>query len=107
MAEGTIVLIGGGGHALVVAEGARLAGLQVAGFFDDDPRAALAGDTRWLGAIGDWRTSRSADGVIVALGSLARRSAMVAGSQGSADADRFRTVIHPSAIASAGARIGP
>jgi len=36
-----VVLIGGGGHAVVVAEAAHLAGLTLAGFLDDSPEAAL------------------------------------------------------------------
>lgn len=37
-----IVLIGGGGHAVVVAEAAQMAGLTLAGFLDDNPSAAIA-----------------------------------------------------------------
>jgi len=36
-----VVLIGGGGHALVVAEALRAAGLEPAGFYDDNPLARL------------------------------------------------------------------
>lgn len=36
-----LIVIGGGGHALVVAEAARLAGFDVLGFLDDDENAPL------------------------------------------------------------------
>lgn len=38
----SLVLIGGGGHAVVVAEAATLVGVKIAGFLDDNPSAALA-----------------------------------------------------------------
>ena len=37
-----LVILGGGGHALVVAEAAFLAGQPIAGFLDDNPAAPLA-----------------------------------------------------------------
>lgn len=37
-----IILIGGGGHAVVLAEAAQLAGLTLAGYLDDSPSAAVA-----------------------------------------------------------------
>lgn len=74
--HGDIVLVGGGGHSLVVAEAARRAGLNVSGFVDDradavlghgsgsiarlGPVGALPGLrlTAWHLAIGDVRTRR-------------------------------------------------
>lgn len=37
-----LILLGGGGHALVVAEAAQTFGTPIAGFFDDHPAAASA-----------------------------------------------------------------
>lgn len=49
----TIVLIGGGGHALVVAEAARLLGLEIAGVMDDraDAPAVVKCGLRHLGGL--------------------------------------------------------
>lgn len=102
---GRIVLIGGGGHALVVAEAARLAGMQIAGFLDDDSAAALGSDAKRLGTLTDW--SAAADcGLVIALGDLARRRAVIAKAAGSGAAERFETITHPSAVVSPGAKIG-
>ena len=79
-----IVLVGGGGHAMVVAEAALLSRYPVAGFLDDDPAAPLSAilidlphpfptpahlgglveverlvDRHWIIAVGDLRTRRS------------------------------------------------
>ena len=102
---GRIVLIGGGGHALVVAEAARLAGLELAGFLDDDAAAALASDANRLGGLTDWSAVPGC-GLIIALGDLARRRAVIARAAGSGAAERFATITHPSAIVSPGAKIG-
>lgn len=101
------MLVGGGGHALVVAEAALTAGYTLAGFLDDAPEPALAGldepPTRLgglgeLGAIGDrhW---------ILAVGSLARRRALLEDHAASGH-DRAAIVLHPAAAVSASARIG-
>ncbi len=68
-----IRLIGGGGHGLVVAHTAGLAGLQVEGFYDDNPRAACGVKLGlpWLGVVGDG--AGSASPVILAIGDLAAR----------------------------------
>ncbi len=79
-----LVLVGGGGHAMVVAEAALLSRYPVAGFLDDDPAAPLSAilidlphpfptpahlgglveferlvDRHWIIAVGDLRTRRS------------------------------------------------
>ncbi|MCG3125174.1 MAG: putative acetyltransferase EpsM [Phycisphaerales bacterium] len=50
-----IVLIGGGGHALVVAEAARGRGQSLVGFYDDDPAAVASSKAglKHLGPIAD------------------------------------------------------
>ena len=51
---GTVLLIGGGGHAAVVADAMRALGLRIIGFLDDDPSAALPQSAR-LGPIDSLR----------------------------------------------------
>src|SRR5262249_38934089 len=65
--SGRIVLIGGGGHALVVAEAARLAGMDIAGFLDDASDAALAESVQRLGGLSDLASAGGA-GLILAVG---------------------------------------
>ena len=107
---GELVLIGGGGHALVVAEAAALAGRAVAGFFDDVPEAVLAKGTpaaKWLGgldrledledrqwtlALGDLHTRRVW---------LARLAALPAHKRG-----RPASVTHPAAVVAPSASVG-
>lgn len=112
-----VVLIGGGGHATVVAEAARLAGHAVIGFLDDNPAAPLAailidlphpfatpphlgplerlaaiGASAWIVALGDLRTRR---GVLKALAAQPPLNGHAA------------SVIHPTAFVSPSASIGP
>jgi acetyltransferase EpsM len=98
------VLIGGGGHALVVADAARRSGLEVAGFLDDDARASLAREARHLGGLFDWP---SGGRLVIALGCLPRRRSIIATGAASGAADRFMTITHPAAIVSTSATIGP
>ncbi|HYD00384.1 MAG TPA: acetyltransferase [Phycisphaerales bacterium] len=116
--RGPLVLIGGGGHAIVVAEAARVASPPhpIVGFLDDHPAAPLGailidlphphpapaclgpldavpmiGDNGWVVALGDLRSRRA---------SIKRMS--LAGGRG-----RAVTVVHPTAIVSPSALIGP
>ena len=105
-----LLLIGGGGHALVVAEAAALAGWSVAGFFDDNvspPLVAGRGDRESavprlgpldrLGAIED-------RGWIIAVGDLRFRRELIGRLRERASA--AATVVHPSAFVSPSADIG-
>ena len=95
-----LILIGGGGHALVVDEAAALEGYQPAGYYDDNPSCALAtrAKAKRLGALstvplpphGAW---------ILALGSLDLRRSIIErlGSSGAA------VVAHPHAFVAPGA----
>ncbi|MEC9373358.1 MAG: hypothetical protein VYC34_05910, partial [Planctomycetota bacterium] len=47
----SVVLVGGGGHAMVVAEAAIAAGRPLAGFIDDNAEADLAGLARRIGGM--------------------------------------------------------
>lgn len=96
-----LVLIGGGGHALVVADAAVLAGMRCTGFFDDNMEAAAstrlrlprAGDLldhvpaslRWIVAVGDVKLRRR----------ILDRLSIGA-----------TTVIHPRAVVARSARVG-
>jgi acetyltransferase EpsM len=105
---GRLILIGGGGHALVVADAAALAGWELAGFLDDDREAPLATHAPCLGPLA--RRPEPGTLLIIALGDLARRSNLIGPAPGFADAlppERYATVIHPSAIISPHSRIGP
>lgn len=131
-----LVLIGGGGHALVVAEAAALRGFRVAGFYDDAARADLAirlhvphlglleaippagpepRSDRQSGAAANLAASLTADAhaspgphakFMVALGSLALRARIVDRLGDGFDA-RAATVVHPSAIVHESAHLGP
>jgi sugar O-acyltransferase (sialic acid O-acetyltransferase NeuD family) len=101
MAEKSLVIIGGGGHGLVVGEAARLASFMVAGFYDDDPGAVLrtTGGLTHLGAIAgapgghDWT---------LGLGDISlRRTVLLRVNTG-----RGVTVVHPWAFVAPTARIG-
>lgn len=116
-----IVLLGGGGHAGVVAETARLAGRRLAGLLDDAPhpraagpglprlgplddREALAG-CEWLVALGDIALRRR---VIDALGAGAARPLVHPGATISPSASLGRgTWVGPGAVVHTGAAIAP
>lgn len=101
-----ITLIGGGGHAVVIAEAARLAGMHVAGCLDDDARPAAArepGAIPRLGSLAALEAVKTA--WICALGDVGARRRML---------DRLAamqlpaaTVVHPRAWVSPGATLGP
>lgn len=95
----TLVLIGGGGHALVVAEAAALAGLNPAGFLDDDTSAVLAsgeGALPWLGPLLAFdRAARQDTGFIIALGDLVARRELL--TQLVPFEHAATSVIHPAA----------
>lgn len=99
----SLTLIGGGGHALVVAEAAFDSGWTVAGFFDDDERAPLATLARWLGPVGSAAGLRARGGAaVLGVGDLAARSRLLGGLEGVT----WARVRHPSATVSRRAEIG-
>lgn len=99
-----LVLIGGGGHALVVAEAAALAGLDPSGFLDDDTQAVVAASAGlpWLGPL--LAFDRAARGFILALGDLAHRREII--HQITPFEDGATSVVHPAAIVSPSASLG-
>jgi sugar O-acyltransferase (sialic acid O-acetyltransferase NeuD family) len=105
-----LVLLGGGGHAAVVADAALAGGWSVVGFLDDDPdesRPGPAGLTR-LGAIDDLAT-------ILARASLARPGPKGHAAVGDPDLRRrwldaltdavAPAIVHPSAVVSRSAEL--
>lgn len=109
-----LILLGGGGHALVVAEAAELAGFTLAGFLDDNPNSPLAprGDRRpaapWLGNLEDPAPLRphldAGAAWIVAVGDIRLRARLLLAMTRRGEA---AAVVHPSAVVSPTARIGP
>lgn len=101
-----LVLLGGGGHASVAADVARAAGWSIAGFFDDDASRTLP-DLSRLGLIDDFplwaRSTNLTVEVHAAVGSADRRAAW-------SDLARdwpHPALVHPSAIVSDSAQLGP
>ena len=100
-----LAIIGGGGHALVVAEAASLAGYMVTGFYDDNANATIA-EKAGLKHLGPLRSFDAARGsVILAVGSLALRE-QIAAHWAAKPQTVFANVFHPSAVVHASATIG-
>lgn len=105
MTQSRLVLVGAGGHALVVAETAQGAGFLIVGFYDDEPQAALARRLS-IPCLGPLAGAASAnDGLIVALGDLGLRAAAIA-RMGSASG-RAVSVVSVAAFVSSSASVGP
>lgn len=115
-----VVLLGGGGHAVVVAEAAQLAGHRIHGFLDDNPAAPLGAilidlphpfaTPRHLGPVADHGCDRIAENDwAVAVGDVLTRRKLLVRVQHSIQngiiTGRARTIIHPSAIVSPSAQI--
>ncbi len=111
--EPPLILIGGGGHSLVVAEAAMLLGHALIGFYDDNEGAVLGSGTPSaprLGSLRDveairarLRAERDAGWIVVIGDAGVRRRAIDAMEEFNA---RAVTVVHPGAMVSASAVIG-
>ncbi len=99
-----LVIAGGGGHALVVAEAAELTGFRIRGVLDDNPRCTLATtrNVAWLGATDQLLSESARSPWILALGDLALRRRVLAETPGSA-----AIIVHPRAFVSPSAVLGP
>jgi sugar O-acyltransferase (sialic acid O-acetyltransferase NeuD family) len=103
------VILGGGGHALVVAEAAIAAGLPIAGFYDDDPRAPLGSGQPARGRLGKLGEFSGGTPWHLGLGSMSLRREWVQRLGG----DLAEMVVHPaayiapSASTGAGCFVGP
>ena len=99
-------MLGGGGHALVVVEAARLAGFDVLGLFDDarDTAASRLLGLDWLGTLDQasaWRESP----LFLAIGDLGVRRRVLA--RPPSGLTQAPVIAHPSAIVLASATLGP
>lgn len=105
-----LLLLGGGGHALVVAEAATLSGWRIAGVLDDREEAPAALDLPYLGRLflGDLvaslLTRPRAPRFIICVGEVGvrRRILEIPG----LDRARASTVLHPTAFVSPSAKLG-
>jgi UDP-N-acetylbacillosamine N-acetyltransferase len=99
---GALVIYGGGGHGLVVAEAAEAAGWRVVGFLDDQVAEGQA--------VGKWEVVASTAveqhgaGVIVAIGENRTRARVTRRLVNLKY--RLETIIHPTAWISPSAKIG-
>ena len=98
-----LAIAGAGGHGLVCADLARLAGYGEVLFFDDDPRAGegfpfpVAGPVSEIAPLGC--------DAFVAIGSNAVRAAVQSALEGAGV--RVATLVHPSAYVAPSAALGP
>ncbi len=105
MIASELVLIGGGGHGVVVAEAVRAAGSRVRGVYDDDERCPAAREpdgAEWLGPLS--QAGELDVPWILSLGDLALRALVLErlGPSGTTS----EKVIHPSAVISPTAVLG-
>ncbi|MFO0834769.1 MAG: NeuD/PglB/VioB family sugar acetyltransferase [Phycisphaerales bacterium] len=108
-ADMNLVLLGGGGHALVVAEAAALAGYFVTGFYDDRTDAVLARRVAAvrLGSLDDFLNADGATAYIITIGDTATRAALEHRVRRGRPATRAcRAIVHPRAIVSPSAELG-
>ena len=99
----SLLIIGGGGHATVVAEAAMLTGWRIVGFLDDDNEAPLGAMAERIGSLATIETPELTEHhpTIIAIGDLRHRRDFIARVQGD-----FATIIHPAASVSPTATIG-
>jgi len=102
-----LIIIGGGGHAAVLAETARAAGFEVAGYAAPEPGgrsfAPYLGPDEGLEA----RCAPGRFDLVIGVGSIAptlRRGDLFRGFAGRGYG--FATIIHPAATVAASARVG-
>ncbi|MFM9957910.1 MAG: acetyltransferase [Phycisphaerales bacterium] len=99
----SLTLIGGGGHALVVAEAAFDSGWTLTGFYDDDGAALLGSLAAHLGPVAEASGLRaSGAAVMLCVGDLAARARLLR----ELDGLNWARVRHPSAMISRRADIG-
>lgn len=105
-ATGPLALIAGGRHALIVAEAAQLANIEIAGYLDDDSSAGIRVVGRpvpWLGELRDFNSMGDA-AYIIALGKLHIRREVI-DLLDKTDCAAL-TIVHPTAFVSPSAELG-
>lgn len=102
-----IVILGGGGHALVVNEAARLANVPIAGFFDDDHDAPVGGGPGSIPHLGglDMRRLPLECRWILGVGNIDFRKKLLTACPPELR-ERAVTIVHPTAFISPSAQIG-
>lgn len=107
MNDRRVILVGGGGHALVVADAAQRAGLTPAGVYDDNPtcRAVTLLNLPWLGPLSAL-PDHAAPSLHLALGDNHLR-ARTAHSIEHAPDRKLHTISHPRAIVADSASLAP
>jgi sugar O-acyltransferase (sialic acid O-acetyltransferase NeuD family) len=107
-ANNPLVLVGGGGHALVIADAAIASSATIVGFIDDDPDAPFGRSPNNAIRIGGLaELARIADRPwILGIGSVPFRATLIERLAQMELSRGTRTVIHPSAVVSPSARIG-
>lgn len=123
MSNRGLIIVGGGGHATVVAEAAALSGRGLFGFFDDSPEPALihwaavlhsatpekgSGSLRRLGRLEDFAAAIAAGTEwVLGIGDLSLRRALIDGQRArGARSAEAAAVIHPAASCSPTAAVG-
>ena len=95
-------LVGGGGHALVVAEAAHSSGQRVIGFYDDNTSdSPMHSNSSWLGTFDDLARHPADTPLIIAIGALQLRRILLETHCGD-----FATVIHSTAIIAVRSHVG-
>jgi sugar O-acyltransferase (sialic acid O-acetyltransferase NeuD family) len=104
----SLVLVGGGGHALVVAEAAGLSGFHLPGYLDDHPLPALARKPGALNRLGGFADIGRIAGRrwILAIGNVNVRRTVLDALMNIGEGGNAQSVIHPTAYVSATATIG-
>lgn len=97
------MLLGGGGHALVVADAAVASRLGPAGFYDDDPHAPARRDLEHLGTLAD-AVARAPSAWIIAIGNIEVRKGVIETMR--TNEQHAASVIHPGAIVAPNVVIG-
>lgn len=103
-----LLLLGGGAHAMVVAEAAIAANIPLAGFLDDDADANLRNLAPHLGPISKLNDAAPEANTIIALGDVAIRAWVVKRlSRPSTAVVHPSAVVSPTAVLGAGVFVGP
>ncbi|MBR6694139.1 MAG: acetyltransferase [Clostridia bacterium] len=97
----SVVIIGAGGHAKVIADIVIRSGDRLLGFLDDQKEGSVFGEYSVIGKLADIEKFKNDALFIIGIGSAAVRERIA-----KASPVRWYTAIHPSAQFSLGAQIG-